>query len=141
MRKNNMQLAELQLCIKNISRCIDILDLLFSRRKYSQWNTLIHYEIFYTSQLSKNYINLHQEYDIRAKPDQYTIWTKNVFLGMPCSINTWYGTVEKFTLSYEAPTIITPPPPPPLISNGYSEKNTIQAMFDQSDKISEKQHE
>ena len=39
LRKKNMQLTELQFYINNIARCLDIVDLLSTRRQYHQFNT------------------------------------------------------------------------------------------------------
>ena len=62
LRDNNLQLTKLQFYINNITRCIDIVNLISARIQYHQWYTLIKCDTIFTIQLSTNYNYIHQYY-------------------------------------------------------------------------------
>ena len=127
-----MQLKQLQCYIRNIARCIGILDLLSVRRQDNQWNTLILCETICTSQLSINYKNFQQLSDIQTRTEKYTSPTKTILLTMSPSTRKLSGSSGNITISTEAKTNYT------LLSPSVSKsdlENSLQELYDRSQQI------
>ena len=100
LREKNLQLADLQLYIKNIARCLGKLDFISVRIKYHQWNVLIKCSTQNTSWLYINHKNFQQYVGIHSQPTSKS----TLFLIMYPYANTWYKSNENITPSPDATT-------------------------------------
>ena len=72
IRDKNLQRMELQFYIKNVARCVGIVDFISKRRQDHQCNTIIQYETFFEYNLSTKYIKFKQESDLQNKTEKST---------------------------------------------------------------------
>ena len=63
---------DLQFYIKNIARCLGIVDILSAMIQCYQQYTIIKCATTFTNLLSKNHNNIQQAYDLQMKPEKFT---------------------------------------------------------------------
>ena len=122
LRKKNLQLAELQLYINIIERCLGIVDILSTSRQDHQWNNLTKCSNNFTSLWSKNHKHFKEELNLHL---HYTT-PSTLFLNMSPCTNTQSRSSENIS-------------PYPDVTTGSSYNlETILRMLQQSQEQSDR---